>query len=310
MDTNDLLVGGAAVPASAYVPARALNERAPQPPEASLHPRLVLLLDNIEQPAVRETLAGAFSGVSRLLDCLAVIKDCLDKSAPLEKTSIVFNLIHEKAQSLLAFLEAKTVSFGDDGEEIADALDGTCFAIRHELRRVFNAGAIMGGDDSQGGLALADVVRAHGLLTNCFEQTVIALAQLFDARVTTVAIFSDYKTRLEQALTLRKELYQMHALAQRAEESRELRVYFDLFKMLRAFRADQMHNLMYRDWADCEAFVEGITNSRNSEELLPLLHRFGSYLETLIRHVGMRAVLADQPPGQYGAGNAPTANQV
>jgi hypothetical protein len=56
--------------------------------------------------------------------------------------------------------------------------------------------------------------------------------------------------------------------------------------------------------------VEGITNSRNSEELLPLLHQFGRYLETLIRHVGMRAVLAGQPTDQFGVDAAPTANQI
>jgi hypothetical protein len=309
MATNNLLADGAAVPAAAYAPDAVRRGRARQPPEASLHPRLAALLDRVEEPAEREAVAGAFSGLSRLLDCLAVIKECLDKGAPLEKTLVIFNLINEKAHSLLAFLETKAVGCGDENEPLADALDGTCFAVRHELRRVFDAGILKIGGTLAGSLALADVVRAHGLLNNCFEQSVVALAQLFDARITTVQIFSDYRTKLEQTLSLRDELHRLYALTRRAEEHGELRAYFDLFKALRAFRADQMHNLMYRDWADCEAFVDGITASRHSAELTPLLHQFARYLETLIRHVGMRAVLADQPPDHYRVNDPPATNR-
>lgn len=313
MDTDELSASVTAARPPAYVPASAGGGSAARPPETTLHPLLTRLLDDLEPPAVREVISGTFGGLTRLLYCLGVIKDCLNRGGSPENTVIVFNLIHEKSHSLLAFLEARAGGVGDAGEEIADALDGVCFAIRHELRRVFDGAPLkLGvGPDRAGSLTLAEVVRAHGLLSNCFEQSMISVAQLFDARVTAVEVFSDYKTKLEQSVALRKELHRLYGLVRRSEERRELRAYFDLFKALRAFRADQMHNLMYRDWADCEAFVEGITASRNSGELQPLLHQFALYLETLIRHVGMRAVLAGHPPEHYGTDEAsPPASRI
>ncbi len=56
-----------------------------------------------------------------------------------------------------------------------------------------------------------------------------------------------------------------------------------------------MQNLMYKDWESFDIFVEELSRTRDVAEALPLMHRFGAYLDTLFGQVNMRAVLKDHP---------------
>ena len=53
-----------------------------------------------------------------------------------------------------------------------------------------------------------------------------------------------------------------------------------------------------KDKETVERFVEEILVTSDKKDLVPILHRFGAYLETLFGQVNMRTVLAKQPFGE------------
>ena len=53
--------------------------------------------------------------------------------------------------------------------------------------------------------------------------------------------------------------------------------------------------LFYKDTETIERFIEEILVTKQNKDLVPILHRFGAYLETLLGQVNMRGVLAKHP---------------
>lgn len=53
--------------------------------------------------------------------------------------------------------------------------------------------------------------------------------------------------------------------------------------------------LFYKDTETVERFVEEILVTKENKDLVPILHRFGAYLETLFGQVNLRAVLEKHP---------------
>ena len=97
-------------------------------------------------------------------------------------------------------------------------------------------------------------------------------------------------TNRELKLLLRK--------VRRAEESSGILLKHSLVMHLELFRGETMHLLMYKDWAEFEGFVDEVKRSFEEMDGFDItLHKFASYLETLIHHVGMREVLRNTNAG-------------
>jgi hypothetical protein len=139
------------------------------------------------------------------------------------------------------------------------------------------------------------VENAHGLLRDSFQQSTVALAQLFDKSLDGTRLFNAFQTKLEQSLALRRDVWMLLQLVRRAEKEREHYPIARLLERLATFREGSLRYLMYKDWEACERFIEEVEAARGAVELAPVLHRFGTYLETLHGQVNMRAVLADHP---------------
>jgi hypothetical protein len=250
---------------------------------------LALVVARIEPEPMREVMSGIFAGLCELLDLLRPVDEVLLRGDAGVDTTPAFRLVNRKSRALLAYVQSHTLRSVPD-HALAETLDATCFALRHELGRVFGASPAEWG---AGGLSVADAGRACGLLKNCFQQSVLALAQHFSPGLSGQTLFSDYRLRLEQSLTLYAELSQLSRLARAAEAGGGLHACLSFAGRLRAFRAEHLHLLMYRDWNEFEESAERLLAAGSFEQLRPLLHQFGRYLETLIGHVRMRAVLAN-----------------
>ncbi|MDQ3323521.1 MAG: hypothetical protein M3525_13985 [Acidobacteriota bacterium] len=53
--------------------------------------------------------------------------------------------------------------------------------------------------------------------------------------------------------------------------------------------------MFYKDMETVERFIEEVLVTDNRKDLVPVLHRFGAYLETLFGQINMRTVLAKHP---------------
>ena len=236
-----------------------------------------------------------FTSLARMLQRLRSIEAVLRRDQPLKFLLPLFTLLHEEARRLLEFIETRAMRTEGLDEVVFDTLDGTNYAISMELRKVFAHELVGLSASRQPTVIYAKVENAYGLLRDCFQQSTVALAQLFDPSLEGAQLFDTFQTKLQQSLALRRDLWTLLQLVRRAEKERDRRPVGPLLERLAGFREGSLRYLMYKDWEACERFMEEVAAARGAVELTPVLHRFGAYLETLHGQVNMRAVLANHP---------------
>ncbi|MBD0373336.1 MAG: hypothetical protein ICV60_21045 [Pyrinomonadaceae bacterium] len=263
---------------------------------AGLQAPLLNIARNREAAATQGAdLLVIFTGLARMLGRLRFIEGVLRRDQPLKFLLPIFTLLHEEARVLLEFIETRAMRTDGLDEAIFDTLDGTNYAISMELRKVFAYELVGLSALRQPTVIYAKVENAYGLLRDCFQQSTVALAQLFDPQLEGAQLFDTFQTKLQQSLALRRDLWTLLLLVRRAEKERDQRPVAPLLERLAEFREGSLRYLMYKDWEACERFMEEVGAARGAVELAPVLHRFGAYLETLHGQVNMRAVLANYP---------------
>ena len=258
-----------------------------------------VLLDLARHSVTPASLAAdiliVFSNLAKLLKYLRSIESALRRDQALKQTLPVFTLINEETHLLLDFIETRALRTDGINETVFDTLDGTNYAISMELRKVFSHELVGLIELRQAPPIYVKIENAHGLLRESFQQSMVGLARLFDPTLDGSRLFETYKNKLEQALALRRDLWELLQSVRRAKEERDRVSAAPLMEQLASFRQRSLRYLMYKDWEACERFMEEVAAARGVVELAPVLHRFATYLETLLGQVNMRAVLADYP---------------
>jgi hypothetical protein len=214
---------------------------------------------------------------------------------PLPVTLAAFSLVDDEAKSLIRLIEKKLSKIQSIKGPLRHALDGTSFALRHELKRVFSHELVMLDKGREENQICARVMRAYGLLSNCFEQSILTLARVFDPSVSSRLFFDSHRDRLEQSNVLIRDLSSFVPLARRAAE-RDTEASELLILGLKAFGKGPLHYLMYKDWDEFEDIAREVTSSYGSARHCFIAHCFVAYLEALITQVRMRAVLNERSP--------------
>ncbi|MGB8508168.1 MAG: hypothetical protein WCD76_07175 [Pyrinomonadaceae bacterium] len=262
------------------------------PAPTPLPAQLDRLVSSIEPLSLRSTVFPVFNELARLLDYLRIIESCFGEDKALQKTALIFKLLYEKTIALLAYVNERALPLTAHEERVRDVLDGMSFAIGHELRRVFRDEVPKLNSPQYSQLTRAELVRAYGLLYNCFQQSTVTLAQVFDPKLDGIQLFADHKVKVEQSLVLYGELFSLLQKVRSAERASGILSKHALVNHLRHFREETMHFLLYKDWVVFETFVIEIEKTYDGEgDFGPVLHKFNSYLQTLIKHVSMRDVL-------------------
>ena len=149
----------------------------------------------------------------------------------------------------------------------------------------------------------AKVESAAGLLRDCYQQSVVALAECFDSALDGRQLFPSFQTKLEQSLTLRRDIWSLVKLVKRLSAEGETFEHSFLLERMGAFSEGSQRYLMYKDWEPFERFVEEVESARAPGDMSRALNRFEAFLETLFGQVNMRAVLADYPFDRHAAEN-------
>jgi len=254
------------------------------------------ILKTIKRPVIKETVESVFVSLSRLCNILDMVEINTSEGGPLPVTLAAFSLVDDESKALIELIEKKLSKTKSIKGPLHHALDGTSFVLRHELKRVFSQELAMLSQERKANQICADVMRAHGLLSNCFQQSILTLAQVFDPSVSSTLLFDCYRDRLEQSNVLIRDLSSFVTLAQQAGEQRDTEVNDLLIRELKAFCNGPLHYLMYKDWDEFEDIAREVTSSHGSARHGFILHCFVAYLEALINQVRMRAVLNETAP--------------
>jgi hypothetical protein len=159
----------------------------------------------------------------------------------------------------------------------------------------------------------ADSIRAriensHGILKDCFQQSVVQLAQVFDSDVMGRHIFPDFTAKLEQSVELRDGLAGLIRAVREFQVRRDQPTAVRMKEEISRFYDTSMKYLMYRDWPGFELFFIEILKCGSLTALQQIAHRFETFLMTLYREVQKRSILQPQAPGHAEAaapGGAP-----
>src|SRR5690349_23454336 len=265
--------------------------------QANLLNEVNLVLRSIAHPNLREISQVILGEMLRYFNWLTRIENNLQKLDTLLESLSLLEVLEFDARSLTDFLDNRAIRLAAGNERLLDVLDGISYGITHDLRRVFERELVRGVTEQSIPIVYGKILHAHGLLTNCFQQSTITLLQVFNPALDASKLFNDYELRLQQSLILCKDLSSLMRFVRLAQAKDDPDVLRSVTARILEFRDGSMQYLMYKDWRGYESLaLEVITAVENNLDPKPLLHRFICYLEVLYGHVKMRAVLADEFP--------------
>jgi hypothetical protein len=259
------------------------------------------VLSDIENPALRNITQTILGEMVRFFDWLDRIENNLHKLDTLLESLSLLEVLEFEARSLIDFIEARAIKAAAGNDRLHEVLDGITYGISHDLRRIFERELVRGVTEHSIPIVYGKILHAHGLLTNCFQQSTITLLQVFNPKLDATSLFNDIEARLKQSLVLCKDLSSLMRFVRLSQANSDADVLRTVVDRILEFRDGSMHYLMYKDWRGYESLaLEVITAIENNLDPKPLLHRFLCFLEILYGHVKMRAVLAENFPFSGG----------
>jgi hypothetical protein len=258
----------------------------------NLQSQIASLTASINDDALQFALGKVMTDLVFLLDYLSVVASVRLEPGAFDEMLSILNDVKGEAHSLVAFIENHTMKLSGLDQSLSDTLDSTAYAIKLEVRRIFES-ELAGLRFDQSDQEKCGLLRhAQGILTNCFQQCMISLARVFDDSLTGDRLFPDWQSQRERSMQLCTDLSELIEFVHAGEKG----LLVGLPERLASFREGSMQCLMHRDWYQYEMFSEQVIESiTNGVSPHPLLHRLSCYLETLLGHVRARSVLAPEP---------------
>jgi hypothetical protein len=254
------------------------------------------LLQNKQLPLAYETdLRIVLPLFAKILKWLDVIGKMHDNDEPLKPTLLLFARINEQTQEMMGYINNRLRRFANEEDALFVTLDSTVYAASIEVRKVYNFELAGLAEVRQTPLIYAKVETAHGLLNDCFQQIIVNFAQFIEPQIDPSQLFPNFQDKLEKSLALRRDLWIIQQSVQKAEKNLKDYPLEKLYKKLNEFQTGTMRSLFYKDLETVERFIEEVLRTQSKNDVVPILHRFGAYLETLMGQVNMRTSLANHP---------------
>lgn len=245
--------------------------------------------------AVETDLRLVLPRFAKILKWLGAIERMLERDEPLKPTLLIFSSIYEQIREMMNYVNNRLLRFSDESDALFGSLDGASYTASIELRKVYNYELVGLAEIRQTPLIYAKIETAFSLLNNSFQLTMINFAQLIEPTVEPQQLFPSVKAKFEQSVILRRDLWQILREVKKAEENSDKYPLPELHRRLNDFGQSSLNFLFYKDRETVERFIEEVLVTTSKKDLVPILHRFGAYLETLFGQVNMRIVLANHP---------------
>ena len=246
-------------------------------------------------PVMEADLRLVLPRFAKILKWLSVIEKMLRNDEPLKPSLLIFSRIYEQIQDMMTYINNRLLRFPNEEDELFCALDGAAYTASIELRKVYNYELAGVAEIRPTPSVYAKLETAYALLNDSFQQTVISFAKLLDPNVEPMKLFPNFQSKLDHSLLLRQSLWQVLQGVKNAERNPETYPMDSLHQQLDDFLDSTLQYLFYKDMETVERFIEEVLITTNNKDLVPILHRFGAYLETLFGQVNMRVVLAKHP---------------
>jgi hypothetical protein len=259
------------------------------------NPAVAAVIRGIPHPVERKQAAKVFLELFRLLHYLEYANpEGLDEDA-LRNTILVFSLITAETRLLLGYIERRVLKNVDHELPLYQLYDSFIYCIPLELKKVINTELIDISVSRQAEGVRTRVENSHGIFKDCFQQSIVQLAQLFAPSIEGSDIFPDFMAKLDQSVRLRDGLARLikavHTFQEKKDEPGAVR----MKEEISAFYDHNIKFLMYRDWSGFELFFIEILKCGSLPALSQIAHRFETFLVTLFREIQKRSILQNIP---------------
>ena len=231
----------------------------------------------------------------KILKWLSVVGKMLEADEPLKPALLIFSSVNEQVRELIGYINNRLERFPNEEAELFASLDAASYTASIELKKVYTQELAGLAGIRPSPSIYARMETAYSLLNEGFQQMLAGFARLIDPKVENVDLFPTFKVKFEQSLVLRRELWSLARLVQTTENDPTVKNVETLKDSLREFMNETVRFLFYKDTETVERFVEEILVTKQNKDLVPILHRFGAYLDTLFGQVTLRSVLAKHP---------------
>lgn len=245
--------------------------------------------------AVEADLRLVLPRFAKVLKWLSVIEEMLRSDAPLKSSLLIFSRIYEQIQELTGYINNRLLRYPNEEDELFGQLDGAVYTASIELRKVYNHELAGLAEMRSVPMIYAKIETAWALLNDSFQLTLINFAQMLDPKIGNEKVFPKLKEKLEHSLKLRHEMWTLLNMVKEAEKLAGEFPMKKLHAQMTLFLGSSLNLLFYKDRETVERFIEEVLVTTSKKDLVPLLHRFGAYLETLFGQVNMRVVLSAHP---------------
>jgi hypothetical protein len=254
---------------------------------------LTMTLRRIPEDLVRRNIALVFLYLFRFLRYLRLVLGDLNRDRPLKQHLVVFSLLHEEMSKLSDFLRTRLLRNREVGNALQNAAELIGYSMKMESQRVQTRELINMSRESDPGVVYSRIENSHGLLRNCYESCILTLIQSIDKKFDTTILFPSRTGQLVAAEKLRQDLWELRRWLMDVLANKEELDSNRIIERITAFKDASLRSLMYRDWAEFEAFSDALAIAINFMEIRTHIRKFVSYLETLIQEVSKRSVFRE-----------------
>ena len=255
------------------------------------------VIQRIDDRARRRLIANIFLQFFRLLHYLEYADPRRRHLDELRTSVLIFSLVASETRALVDYIQQEQERVGSESAFPA-TFASFVYCVPLELRKVINTELTELTSFKEADTIYMRIENSHGILRDCFQQSVIQLAQGFDPEIEGKRIFPQYQTHLEQSQLLKRDLLALivavHKFAVEPSEARA----GSMKQLISHFYDRSLRFLMYRDWSSFESFAAELLKCDNIPGLIQIAHRFETYLNTLLREVSKRGVLQASRDGE------------
>jgi hypothetical protein len=255
------------------------------------NPAVSAIIRSIPEAAARRQAAKIFLELFRLLHYLEFADPERVSEEDLKNTVLVFALITSETRLLLAYIERRVLRNVHPESRLHEIYDSLVYSLPFEMKKVISTELVDISVARQPDIVRARVENSHGILKDCFQQSLVQLAQVFDPLVQGRDIFEDFTAKFEQSVELREQLARLVHVVREFQAHRDDLTAGEMKEAISRFYDTDMKYLMYRDWSGFELFFIEILKCPSLSALLQISHRFDTFLSTLHREVQKRSIL-------------------
>lgn len=259
------------------------------------NPHVIRVIRTIQNPEHKRSIASIFLEFHRILRYLSAISLQMQDGAALKRSLLIFALVHSELRWLTEYLNEQYLRVQQADRNFSELVEAIVYSLSMELKKVMRRELLGTAALQQYELIFAKIQNSQGILINCVQQTVCSIAQYFDPKIEGHELFPDYVTKLEQSLKLRTDIYDLRQAVGAALEEEDMAQLAGLVKTIEHFKINTMKFLMYKDWFEFDNFYHEICACKTRANLTFCLHRFHTFLTTLIKEVNKRAILYNYP---------------